>query len=201
MSNNKEINGLASVSTDTDDAVGVSAPQWFIAIVNARSEKTVARKLTSLGIENYLPTCRELHIWKTGRRVKVDRIVIPAKIFIRCTEARRREIVRLPFIFRFMTNIAGGKDSDTRRPIATVPDRDIERLRFMLGASDVNAEVTFSHALVKGCRVEVLRGPLQGLQGEVTGTPRNPNSRLYINIGVLGSASVLINPLDIKPLA
>ena len=191
-------NVLAPVAPNTDDAVGVSNRHWFVAIVNNRSEKSVAEKLTKMGVEHYLPLQPKLHIWKSGKRVMIDKILIPAKIFIYCTEQERRELVTLPFIKRFMTNIAGTSSTSSNKPLAMVPDHEMFKLKFMLGAAD--SEVTFSERFVKGQKIEVVRGLLKGLTGEVSADAESGVSRLYVNISCLGSASVVINPKDIIQL-
>lgn len=202
MNENKDITpDIAAMPQGTADAVGVSAPpvSWYIAILNHRTEKAVAQRLTELGIENYLPVQEEIHLWKNGKKKKIDRVVIPAKIFIRCTEARRREIVAFPFIFRFMVNPAGvippGRVS---RPLATVSDREIEQLKFMLGVPGV--KVTFTESYVRGQKVRVIRGALKGLEGEIIKEPGGKSHRLSINIDSLGSASVQISATDVAPL-
>ena len=186
---------LATVCCDTDDAVGVPTLMWFVAIVNNRSEKSVAEKLSKMGVETYLPSHEDVHIWKSGKRAKVDKILIPAKIFIHCAEHERRELVKLPFIKRFMTNIAGTSVGSSNKPLAVVSDEEMFKLKFMLGAAD--SEVVFSERFVKGQKIEVVRGVLKGLVGEVSLDAECGVNRLYVNISCLGSASVVINPKDI----
>ncbi len=185
---------LATVNVNTDDAVGMSNRLWYVAVVNNRSEKRVAEKLTKMGVENYLPSQQEIHIWKSGKKVKIDKILIPAKIFVHCTERERKELVTLPFIKRFMTNIAR-TSTLSNKPLAVVTDDEMFKLKFMLGAAD--SEVSFSERFVKGQKIEVVRGVLKGLVGEVTADAESGVNRLYVNISCLGSASVIINPKDI----
>lgn len=180
-----------------DDAVGLPQAKWFIAIVNNRSEKNNAGKLTKMGIENYVPLQKELHVWSNGKRVNVEKVMIPSKIFIRCTERERRNIVNLPFIFRFMTNKAGVSTNSVSKPLAVVPDHEIEQLKFMLGVKD--AKVAFTERFVKGDKVEVRRGPFKGLTGVVLQDAGNKTNHLYINIDFLGCAYVEINPKDVAP--
>lgn len=45
-----------------------------------------AEKIAALGYDTYVPTQKELRRWKNGRRKIIDRIVIPAAVFVRCTE-------------------------------------------------------------------------------------------------------------------
>ncbi len=184
--------------TSVDDAVGVPQAKWFIAIVNNRSEKAVAKRLDGLGVENYLPVQEELRIWQNGKKAKVEVVMIPSKLFIRCTERQRRDIVKYPFIFRFMTNRSATATNSGNRPLAVVPEAEIAQLKFMLGAS--NVPITFSEQFVKGEKVEVLRGPLKGLTGEILKDADGAASRLYVNIDFLGSASVEIDANDVKPI-
>lgn len=174
----------------TDDAVGVPRQKWFIAIVNNKSEKANAERLVHMGYECYVPTQTETSVWSDGKKHTRERIVLPAKIFIHSTEAERREIVRLSFISRFMTNPAGGKNQFNRNPIATVPDKEIATLRFMLDNAESSVEIS-PMTLVKGDRVRILRGSLQGLEGIVT--QESGRSRFYVALDILGCAHIDID--------
>lgn len=199
MTDYKDIkDSIPTVPQGVDDAVGVHSAKWFIAIVNNRSEKTDAEKLSKMGIENYVPVQEELHIWNSGKKVKVEKVMIPSKIFIHCSERQRREIVKLPFIFRFMTNKAGETRNSICKPIAIVPDHEIEQLKFMLGVPD--AKVAFTDSFVRGDKVKVRRGPFKGLTGVVLENAESGKSHLYIDIDFLGSAYVEIDPKDVAPL-
>lgn len=191
------ISGLVAATHVVDSAVGVSA-RWYIAVVKHRSEKRVAERLAAAGIEHYLPLQDEVHVWRNGRRARVERVVIPAIIFIHCTERERRHtVVQLPYINRFMTDRAGTPGAGGQRPLATVPDSQISRLRFMVGASD--QPVNFTEHFVRGQQVRVVRGPFRGLTGQVQTDTDGHSSRLYINIDGLGAASVAISPVDVEP--
>lgn len=148
------------------------------------------------GVEHYLPVQEEIHLWANGKKAKVEKVLIPSKIFIHCTEQRRREIVNLPYIFRFMTNISETRKPNGFRPLAIVPDDEIMQLKFMLGVPGV--AVTFSENFVKGEIVQVIRGPFKGLCGEILQDADSNTQRLYINIHFLGCASVVIDPADVE---
>lgn len=198
MSENEHItNTLPPATPNADDAVGVHEAKWFIAIVNNRSEKTTSQRLTAMGIDNYVPVQEELRIWNNGKKVMAEKVMIPSKVFIRCTERQRREIVNLPFIFRFMTNRAGTSVNAVSKPLAVVPDSEMEQLKFMLGVPD--ARVAFTQHFVKGDKVQVRRGPFKGLTGIVLKDIGSRASHLYINIDFLGSAYVEIDPKDVAP--
>jgi len=189
-------NSVPSVTDVVDDAVGLGKSYWFVAIVNHNSEKKSSEKLNNLGIENYLPTQTELRVWKNGRKVKVDRIVIPSTIFIYCTEQKRREIVGLPFIFRFMTNKAGSIKDSTNKPLAIIPDNEIERLKFMLGQSDIPVEIT-EKPFKTGDKVRVIRGILAGLEGEVMNM-NSTKSELIVALDFFGCAKLSIDTVNLE---
>lgn len=172
------------------------ARHWYVALVGHNAERTCAGRLESRGIETYVPTQRENRVWRDGRRATVDRVVIPGTVFIRCSETERREIVAMPCIRRFLTDRASGGNAYGRR-VAIIPDMQIERLRFMLGHSDVPVEFV-GHVFSAGERVRVVRGSLRGLEGTVR-TGDDGRSTLTVNIDFLGGATVTIDPIDLAP--
>lgn len=196
MNTNTATNKVPAATNVVDDAVGVAKSYWFVAIVNHNAEKGVAEKLDKMGIINYLPLQTEYRVWKNGRRSKVDRVVIPSTIFIYCTEQRRREIVGLPFINRFMTNKAGTIEGSSNKPLATIPDKQIEILKFMVGNSDT--PVTIAPLDFKnGDKVRVMRGGLMGLEGEVLDLS-NDKSELIVRLDLFGSARLTIDTINIE---
>lgn len=175
----------------------LSSSMWFVAIVNNRSEKMTAEKLGKMGIETYVPVQTVFKVWKNGRKAKVDKIAIPAVVFVHCTEQERREIVKMPFIFRFMTNKAASAPSGGRS-LAVVSDGEIGRLRFMLGQSDVPVTIT-DRPYEVGDRVRVIRGSLAGLEGEVFGL-KPGKSELVVLLENFGCAKLEIDTLNIELL-
>lgn len=189
-------NDAAAASKGAGDAVGVPKIRWFVAVVRNNTEKSVASRLGAAGISCYLPTQEEVRVWRDGRRRKTERVVIPSVIFIRCTERVRREIVRLPYIHRFMTDRSGSVPGHAGHPLAVIPDSQIQTLRFMLGNAE--GEVTVSASYSKGDRVKVTRGSLRGLEGEIIES--NGRSELMVRIDIFGCARVTINPRDVSKI-
>lgn len=196
MNTNKTDHIVPAATDVVDDAVGMGKSHWFVAIVNHNSEKQSSEKLTKMGIVNYLPTQTEIRIWKNGRKSKVDRIVIPSTVFIYCTEERRKEIVALPFIFRFMINKAGTIKGSANKPIAVISDNEIGRLKFMLGQSDIPVEI-IEKPFVNGDKVRVVRGSLAGLEGKVIDT-KNSKSDLIVALDFFGCARLSIDTINIE---
>ena len=185
-------------------AVGVSkrsteARHWYVAVVNNKSERACLEKLqqhlkerwdSDQTYDVYVPVQQELRVGRDGRRKKVDRIVFPALVFIRCTDTvRRKDIVYLPYIKRFMVNIAGAAQN-SHRPIAVIPDSQMYSLMRMI--NDAESEVTIeSRPLRLGERVRVNGGKLVGLEGNVWEAPDGSTS-LVVKIDILGCAKVTI---------
>lgn len=203
---------LSTTVQKTDDAVGVlrsnkEAKHWYVAIVNNKSEKACLEKLQqhlksrSAGEETYeayVAIQQEMSVRRDGKRRKVDRIVFPALLFIRCTERlRRKEIVYLPYIKRFMVNIAGERQ-DTRRPVAIIPDDQMHKLMRMV--NDAEEQVTIeSRPLYLGERVRVNGGKLVGLEGNVW-EDSDGSTSLVIMIDMLGCAKVSIARDLLEPI-
>lgn len=189
---------LAAATDGVDDAVGVEKSQWFVAIVNHNTEKSCAEKLEKLKIEHYLPTQTEYKVWKNGRKAKIERVVIPSTIFIKCTESERREIVKLPFINRFMTNKAGVSKNPSQKPLAIIPDNQIHLLKFMLNQSDIPVDI-IGEKFKAGDNVRIIRGDLAGLEGVVLDM-KNPKSEFLISINIFGYARLIIDTINLTKI-
>lgn len=192
------LNPVAPVADVVDGAVGVGRSRWYVAVVNHNSEKQSAERLEKMGVATYVPAQTEVRVWKNGRKSKVDRIVIPSKVFVYCTEQKRREIVSLPFVFRFMTNSAASSADALTKPLAIIPDAQISRLKFMLGQSDIPVEIG-QRSFSKGDRVRVIRGSLKGLEGEVEELA-SAKAMLVVDMGILGCARLMIDTVSLEPV-
>lgn len=199
MSANIDNNGVSTAAYVVDDAVGVARGYWFVAIVNHNAEKSVAEKLGKMGISHYLPIQTEYRVWKNGRKSKVNRVVIPSTIFVYCTEQQRKEIVRFPFINRFMTNKAGTINGIYNKPIATIPKKQIELLKFMLEQSDISVEI-MNKPTKAGERVRVIRGRLTGLEGEILDINKDM-SVLIVALDLFGCAKLEIDTINVERIS
>lgn len=196
MSASVDTECVTTVPLGVGDAVGVENSKWFVAIVNNNSEKAVQERLDKLNYESYVAKQKTIRVWKNGRKSKIDKVLIPSLVFIKCTEAERRDIVTLPFINRFMMNRASSVSSNTSRRLAIIPQKEIDTLKFMLGQSDIPVSFVDTHFRVND-RVEVVRGSLKGLEGEVVSISGH-KSVVIVRIDILGSARVEIDTVDIK---
>lgn len=188
---------LATVPSGVDGAVGVPEAKWFVAIVNSRHEKAVAEKLHEINVETYVATQKELRVWANGRRKKVDRVVIPSMVFVKCTESKRRQIVALPYVNRFLVN-RSATTTGTNKPVAVIRDAEIRNLKFMLGQSDIPVEFTPTIFRIND-NVRVIRGSLRGLEGEIRENSDGTHI-LTVSLSLLGGAIVHISPQDVEKI-
>ena len=189
-------NGLASVTDVVGDAVGVAERKWFVAVVTHNTEKAAEERLQKLNYEVYVAKQSVTRIWKNGRKAKVDKVVIPSLVFIKCTEAERRNIVTFPFIKRFLVNKAGKNENSLTKPLAIVSQREIDQLRYMLGQS--NIPVTFIDTSFKvKSKVIVVRGDLKGIEGEVI-QASDGKSDVVVKIDLLGAAKMSIDTANLE---
>ena len=194
---------IAAVPRKGIDAVGMgkSEPRrWYIAIVNNKSEKLCRERLEQRIInqpvdgkdyEVYVASQKEWTVTASGKRTLKERIVLRALVFICCTDSlRRQEIAHLPYIKRFMVNIAGER-SGSVRPVAYIPDYQMADLRRML--NDADEPVTIDPQPVRlGTRVRINGGKLRGMEGYVLETP-DGSTDFVIRIDLLGCAKIRIN--------
>lgn len=185
-----------SAPVGVDGAVGVPSTNWYVAIVPPRHEKAVADKLHNLNIDCYVAIQKEIHLWANGRRKIIDRVVIPSIVFVRCTDTIRREIVKQPYIHRFMVNHAA--TGTLNKPVAIIPEIQMQKLMFILGQSDL--PVNFTPTLFKvNDNVRVIRGPLIGLEGHITRKSDGTHA-LSVALSILGGAVIIIDPNDVEIL-
>jgi len=189
------MNETPDSNTATAGPNGSEKRMWFVAIVNNNTEKAAEERLVKLGYECYVAKQTVVRIWKNGRKGKVDKVLLPSVVFIKCTEKERREVVALPFINRFMTNKAA-KTTGLTKPIAVIPQRQIDILKFMLGQTDIPVTITDAPYKVHD-KIVVIRGGLKGLEGEVVRCADN-KSELIVRIDILGCASITIDSVDIE---
>ena len=187
-----------------ENATRKEPKRWFIAIVMNNTEKACCRRLNemflangnmTLDFETYVPSQRELRVWRNGRRKKVDRILIPSYLFVRCTETVRKTIKReAGFIKSFMKNRAVQSDEFGISPFAFIPDSQMASFMRMVG--DAETPVTIDpRQLHVGAKVRVKGGRLWGLEGNVLHEPGNKTS-IVLSIDFLGCAKTEV-PLEL----
>ena len=162
--------------------------RWVAALVQMNCEKKVAEKLNKMGIANYLPIQQEEHQW-SDRKKKIDRVIIPMVVFVRLAQDEEDNLRRLSFILKFIT-YPGSKELAT-----PIPDEQIEKLKFLLHNAD--AKVSMEENLKVGDKVRLVRGPLKGLEGELSYIEEN-KPVVAIRINGLGYACMSAEKVNLE---
>lgn len=153
---------------------------WYAMYVKMRHEKKTAEKLSNMGICNYLPLQETIRQW-SDRKKKIQVVIIPMIIFVKSNEKTRIEILKnIPSINGTMI------DKATHKP-AIIRDEEMERFMFMLDYSEEAVKFT-NEPLKPGEKVEVIKGPLCGLEGELIEI--DGKSQVSVRLNMLGCAMV-----------
>lgn len=158
-----------------------STPHWFVGYTRTNQERKAADKLASMGIESFVPVRREKHKW-SDRIKTVEVVLIPSRIFIRCTESQRLDILRYTSqIFAFMN------DNGPYHPLI-VPDRQLNDFKALVDAYGDKIEF---EPMVAGDRVRIIDGPLSGMEG--TFVRKGGMNTFAIEIESIGYATVSLS--------
>ena len=190
MSDTEQKFGMQTPAPVADDAGGV--PRWYVAYVGTRAEKAVRDRLISLGYEAYAATQWEIHVWRSGRKKKIERPVITQYVFIRLTERQRAVVVTMPEIHYFLVNKAGATNQYGRHLPAVIPDSQMQMLKRMLGQSESAVRFATSGFAV-GDTVQVL-GWGDNLIGHIVRIPGDHARYIGLRIDQLGCAYMEISP-------
>ena len=126
--------------------------------------------------------------------------MIPGKIFIRTTEAHLWDILlEYPSIYRFMINKAASDKEKGKRIFAYVRDEEMQQLRYVLDNAPNPVMIT-TQKLSLGQKIEITRGPLIGLQGELAKIENTSYIVLKMEMGERNYVLTEISVQDIRPV-
>ena len=136
--------------------MGDITKRWYAIYTKSRNEKKVVDLLSEKDIENYLPLVKRVKQW-SDRRKTVEEPLFSSYIFVRIMEKEHLSVLQTPGVVRFVT---------FERIKVPVRDVQIEAIRkyVQTGIEDIANKDDFK----PGRRVRVVRGPLIGLEGNLT---------------------------------
>lgn len=140
--------------------VEVSGKKWFVSRTRARQEKKIKFRLEELGVETFIPLRTEYHVYRNGRRKKVDVPLLPNLMFVRVDPEERFALLSrmgnlwMQYVIDRFTHSS-----------MIVPDKQLYDFIKLVESRDRSLE-TESPDLHKGDRVRVVEGELQGIEGE-----------------------------------
>ena len=174
---------------NTDNSI---IQNWYIAYVHTNTEKKTSQLLDSMGIENYVALQEIVKLGRNGRKMKTTKKVIGGMVFVKCTDAQRlKEVAHIPYVLRFMMDRSG-----TQRKVATVPQSQMDLLRFMVGQSEVPVEFSQGEFAV-GKKVRVVRGALMGIEGTVKEI-KPDMTEVIVQLDTIGCARLAIESFNLE---
>jgi transcription antitermination factor NusG len=179
---------LAAPVFERPNEQGVIKPNWFALYTRSRFEKKMLITLSDRDVEVFLPMREMLSQWK-DRKKKIWTPLFPGYIFVNHmdTPENRFRILNLPGAVRFVGR-EGRADP--------IPESQIESVRKFLECS---AAVDPFPYMQVGTRVEVIAGPLKGIQGILV--EKRGRLRFVIQVDLIRQAvSVEISASDVKPI-
>lgn len=163
-----------------------SQSQWFALRTKSRHEKLVRDQLEKQGIEPLLPTVRRLSQWK-DRKKEIEVPLFSGYCFVRLSQQ-----TKLPAqMVAGVVEVVGSGN----RP-EPIPDTEIEVLKTLMASVLPYDPHPYLH---EGMTVEVVRGPLQGVQGILL--RKEKRHRLVIGVRLIQqAASVEIDISNVVPI-
>ena len=169
---------------------------WYIAYTKSCQEKKSAEILGRLGFESYVPVQKEPHKWSDRIKI-VDHILIRGLVFVRCTNAERKEVLGgVPYIYAFMMDRATRDKDGNSRP-AVIQDREMERFKFMVSHAKGEVRIS-SETFEPGDQVRIKEGPLAGMECEVVKVEGRTTA--IVRLGVLGAATASVAAVNITKI-
>jgi transcription antitermination factor NusG len=145
---------------------------WFPARTHSGQEIKIKERLEKMGVECFIPT----EVRRNYRGQKKLHPLITALVFIRATKQRACELKtldQLPVNYLF---------DYSNRKMMIVPDKQMEDFQRVLDAS-IGEGGLMGRPVGIGDRVQVVRGPLKGVEGQVL----ELQGDLYVVVNLLGS--------------
>src|SRR3984957_17304101 len=160
--------------------------EWYAVRARSNCETKIHSILAEKGIENYLPTFREVHQWKDRKKV-VEQPLFPGYLFVRMANCRESRLSVL--CSDGVVTILG-----TGETIVAITEEEIEAGRPLL----TNIAGCQAHPLLQeGAWVRVKRGALKNMEGLLVRVKNQ--TRLGLSMTLLSqSVSTEVDASDVE---
>ena len=164
-------------------STGRTTPHWYALRTRSRHEKVVRDQLLNQGIEPLLPTVKRLSQWK-DRKKEVEVPLFSGYCFVRFNVDQKMPVLKTVGVVDI---VGGGQGPEP------IPEEEITAIQTLM-ASVLPYD---SHPyLQEGMKVEVIRGPLQGVQGILL--RKDKRHRLILGVRIIQqAAAVEIDTADV----
>ena len=149
---------------------------WYALRTKSRHEKLVRDQLDKQGIEPLLPTVKRLSQWK-DRKKEIEVPLFAGYCFVRFSQQEKAPVQKTIGV----VEIVG---SGTRPE--PIPEQEIDALRQLMTSVLPYDPHPYLH---EGMRVEVIRGPLQGIHGTLL--RKEKRHRLVIGVHLIQQAAAV----------
>ncbi len=147
--------------------------KWFAVYTRYKREKLVHKRLKEKGVECFLPI-QKVTRYYTRKVKKLELPLLSCYVFTKITKSEYVPVLDTSDVVGFV-KIANN--------LISIPQNEIDILRRIVG-ENIETEVIQSTNLAAGDKVEVIYGPLTGLQGHLI-EKRNAN-KFVIALNQLG---------------
>lgn len=161
------------------------AYRWYALRTRSRHEKLVRDQLEKQGIEPLLPTMKRLSQWKDRRK----EIEVPLFSGYCLARFSQHDKLAAQKIFGVVEVV------ESRGHPVPIPDEEIAAIKALMASLLPYDSYSYLH---EGMTVEVVRGPLRGVQGILLG--KGKRHQLVIGIRIIQRAmTVEIDVRDVVP--
>jgi len=154
----------------------MAVPRWYALRTKSRHEKMVRDQLDKQGNESLLPTVKRLSQWK-DRKKEIEVPLFSGYCFVRIAQQHKLSVQKVSGVVEVVGGIG--------RP-EPIPDEEIEALKTLMRSVLPYDPHPY---LREGITVEVVRGPLQGVQGILL--RKNNCHRLVISVRLIQQAAAV----------
>ena len=165
-----------------------SQNKWFAIYVRSRHEKSVYSELQQKGIESSLPLVTQTRQW-SDRRKKVEVPLFRGYVFVNIDISKdKMNVLQTDGVVKFVTFC---------NKTVSIPSEQMYWLdQLVISKLDLEHETDFP----SGTDVDVLFGPLKGLQGRVK--QKNSKTRLVVWFDtIMQGVSVEIDTACVSPIS
>ena len=152
---------------------------WHAVFTASRAEKKVRERFEEEGVECFLPVQTVVRQW-THRKARVVVPVIAGMIFVRVEKREQITVLETRGVVSFL-RLRGEQEP------AVIPDKQMADFRFLLDFS-VEAVEMVNEEIAVGDMIQVVKGPLKGLEGELV--KFRGTTKVAVRIDMLGCALV-----------
>jgi transcription termination/antitermination protein NusG len=188
MTERSDMSLIVSSPLEHTDGRTILETNWYALYTRSRFEKKMLSELSDRRIEVFLPMREILSRWK-DRKKRIWIPLFPGYIFVNHvdTPENRFRILNIPGAVRFV-GFEGHADP--------IPEDQIQHIRKFLEASISIDPYPYMQV---GTRVEVIAGPLKGIQGLLV--EKRGRFRFVLQVDLIRQAiSIEIDASDVRPI-